>query len=52
MRRTRLIIKVQHYERNRQATTTPVSWYRLTGTHSTRLGSGYYNNRRHSYVRR
>lgn len=28
------------------------NWRTATGTHSTRLGSGYYNNRRHSYVRR
>ncbi len=31
---------------------TPNDWHKPTGNRSSRIGSGYYNMRRHAYVRR
>ena len=32
--------------------TTPIDWHKPTGSRTTRIGGGYYNYRRHAYVRR
>ena len=32
--------------------TTPLGWSKPTGNRTTRIGGGYYNYRRHAYVRR
>lgn len=32
--------------------TTPLLWNKSTGNRTTRIGGGYYNHRRHAYVRR
>lgn len=32
--------------------TTPLLWNKPTGNCTTRIGGGYYNYRRHAYVRR
>ena len=34
------------------ANTTPLDWHKPTGSRTTRIGGGYYNYRRHAYVRR
>ena len=34
------------------AHTTQNDWHRPTGNRTTRIGGGYYNYRRHAYVRR
>ena len=43
--------KVNH-GRSTPAHTPQNDWHKSTGSRTTRIGSGYYNYRRHAYVRR
>ena len=52
MKRTGLSISKVNHGKFTPANATPLSWHKPTGNRTTRIGGGYYNYRRHCYVRR